>query len=129
MKNGWLKITVAVIVFHLAGYLVVSFVTARCLEDTYSKVIVPSYQFISYEQLYTCPPEISRENYSWFDEYIEPDTLIELRRYMRENDLYIRPGDYKLARIKDFDDLKSRLRFVSGEKVAAYTTTHPASVP
>ena len=93
------------------------------MQDTYSEVIVPSYQFISYQQLYNCPPEISWEDYSWFDDYVEKDVLNELRRYMRENDLYIRPGDYKLARVKNFEDLKGRLRFMTGEQVAEYKTT------
>ncbi len=107
-------------VILLATHLLIGALEVRIMQDTYSELIVPSYQFISYEQLRTCPPEISREDHTWFDDLVEQDVLNELRRYMRENDLYIRPGDYKLARVKDFEDLKSRLRFMTGDEVAAY---------
>ena len=120
MKHIWWRVPLVVVLLSVAGWLFISFMETRILEDTYSEVIVPSYQFISYQQLYNCPPEISWEDYTWFDEFVEQDVLIKLRRYMRENDLYIRPGDYKLARVKDFEDLKSRLRFMTGEEVAAY---------
>ncbi len=101
----------------VAVWLALMLFPARILEDTYYRVIVPSGRYIAYDELHTCPIDISTETalYSWFDEYIDDDMLIELRRYMRENELYIQPGDYLMARIKHFDDLKSRLRFIAAE--------------
>ena len=120
MKNKWWRVLLVIVIFYVAGWLLIGALEVRIMQDTYSRVSVPSYQFISYEQLRTCPPEISWGNYAWFDEFVEEDLLTELRCYMRENDLYIRAGDYKLARIKDLDDLKSRLRFITGDEVTAY---------
>ena len=36
---------------------------------------------------------------------------------MRENDLYISPGDYMLARVRNFEDLKSRLKFTAADDI------------
>lgn len=112
-----IKIVLAVVMAFILQYLCIGFLSGIIIQDTYSRVIVPRYRYVSYDELRTCPTDISMGSYSWFDDYMENDDLIELRRYMRENDLYISPGEYKLARVKSFEDLKSRLKFTHADRI------------
>ena len=64
---------------------------------------------ITWDKLDERPKEYDSTN-SWFD-FLNSYTRLQLKRYMKENDLYIVPKDYNMDTAYDFEDCLNELEF------------------